>query len=447
MQGFYVIIPVSYLLVTSDALESQCASSEGPFDPAFVAGGHRCNQVHLRFLKDCPTQSLRPNPSVEMCCSCCSGYSGADGPGWRQQSSVLEPQSTRQHQFCESVSHWTSAGWWMVDFPTCIEGKIWVAMGGYPSSFSPRIAPYCPIQPLSNTCLGGICWYISGVLSQRYPTFPFECSMYPQPSICLGLQKFLWFSAITVGTNHPHCFYTLQRWPAFFGSTFVALYPHQQCLAWFWQPKSIMVRFWLLTRSAFGNLARYWGFYLNRSLTTHPNLNLRKFLDRNQPFQPACDSPSNPRHHSCKLGSAAHASARWPSALENAKSWQHQPPGFFSVKHVLRLRASTFNPNNLFYKDSRNFCTSKKLSFLKHRLCIYFKFRRHNLCELHWISADFTLTCNLSSLNHETSSFVGHSMQNSDSVWDLQRMAGMFLADRMESWPARIIEAALQNPQ
>ena len=319
---------------------------------------------------------------------------GASSPAFwslNQRGFYCDAVGTMQHQFCKSVSHWNSVGWRMVDFPTY--------------------------------------------------------SMYPKPSRCLGLQKFLWFSAITVGTNHPHCFYTLQRWPVFFGSTFVALHPHQQCLAWFWQPKSIMVRFWLLTRSAFGNLARYWGFYLNRSLTTHPNLNLRKFLDRNQPFQPACDSPSNPRHHSCKLGSAAHASARWPSALENAKSWQHQPPGFFSVKHVLRLRASTFNPNNLFYKDSRNFCTSKKLSFLKHRLCIYFKFRRHNLCELHWISADFTLTCNLSSLNHETSSFVGHSMQNSDSVWDLQRMAGMFLADRMESWPARIIEAALQNPQ
>jgi len=42
----------------------------------------------------------------------------------------------------------------------CIKGKVWVPLGGYPSSCSPRIAPYCPIQPLSNTCLGGICWYI-----------------------------------------------------------------------------------------------------------------------------------------------------------------------------------------------------------------------------------------------------------------------------------------------
>ena len=55
-----------------------------------------------------------------------------------------------------------------------IKGKFWVPLGGYLAVVSPRIAPYCPIQPLSNTCLGGICWYISGVLSQGYPTFPFE---------------------------------------------------------------------------------------------------------------------------------------------------------------------------------------------------------------------------------------------------------------------------------
>ncbi len=78
---------------------------------------------------------------------------------------------------------------------------------------------------------------------------------------------------------------------------------------------------------------------------------------------------------------------------------------------------------------------------------VHVKFLRHNLCELHWITADFTFTCNLSSLNHETSSFVGHSVQDSDSVWGLQRMAGMLLANKTGSWPARIIEAALQNPQ
>ncbi len=53
---------------------------------------HQSSGLREPNLKDCPTQCLRPNPSVEMCCSC---YSGADGPGWRQQSSVLEPQSTR----------------------------------------------------------------------------------------------------------------------------------------------------------------------------------------------------------------------------------------------------------------------------------------------------------------------------------------------------------------
>lgn len=237
---------------------------------------------------------------------------GASSPAFwslNQRGFYCDAVATMQHQFCESVSHWNSVGWRMVDFPTY--------------------------------------------------------SMYPKPSICLGLQKFLWFSAITVGTNHPHCFYTLQRWPAFLG--FVAFIHTSSVLLDFDNRSPSWSVSDHLTRSAFWELSKILGSFSILFLLEyghsplHPNLNLRKFLDRNQPFQPVCDSPSNPRHHSCKLGSAAHASARWPSALENAKSWQHQPPGFFSVKHVLHLHSSTFNPNNLFYKDSQNFLYFKEV--------------------------------------------------------------------------------------
>ena len=55
-----------------------------------------------------------------------------------------------------------------------IKGKMWVPLGEYPSSRSQNITPYCPIQPLYNPYIGGICGYISRVLSQGYPTFPFD---------------------------------------------------------------------------------------------------------------------------------------------------------------------------------------------------------------------------------------------------------------------------------
>ena len=54
------------------------------------------------------------------------------------------------------------------------KGKCWVPLGGYLSSCSPIITPCCPIDPLYNPYIGGICWYICRVLSQGYPTFPFE---------------------------------------------------------------------------------------------------------------------------------------------------------------------------------------------------------------------------------------------------------------------------------
>ena len=55
-----------------------------------------------------------------------------------------------------------------------IKGKMWVRLGEYPSSRSQKVTPYCPKQPLYKPYMGGICWYISRVLSQAYPTFLFD---------------------------------------------------------------------------------------------------------------------------------------------------------------------------------------------------------------------------------------------------------------------------------
>ena len=68
--------------------------------------------------------------------------------------------------------------WKSMDFTTS-KGKCWVPLGGYLSSCSPIITPCCPIEPLYNPYIGGICWYICRVLSQGYPTFPFDtCKVY-----------------------------------------------------------------------------------------------------------------------------------------------------------------------------------------------------------------------------------------------------------------------------
>ena len=63
----------------------------------------------------------------------------------------------------------------------------------YPSSCSPNITPYCPIQPLYSPYIGGICWCISRVLSQRYPTFPFEKS-----------QRSFWWEKIVLGGRQSY---------------------------------------------------------------------------------------------------------------------------------------------------------------------------------------------------------------------------------------------------
>ena len=70
-----------------------------------------------------------------------------------------------------------------------IKGKMWVPLGEYPSSRSQNITPYCPIQPLYNQYIGGICGYISRVLSQGYPTFPFESSKQGPKTLDQGIQQ------------------------------------------------------------------------------------------------------------------------------------------------------------------------------------------------------------------------------------------------------------------
>ena len=54
------------------------------------------------------------------------------------------------------------------------KGKIGYPWEVYPSSCSQHIAPDSPLQPVYNRYIGGICWYISRVLSLGYPTLPFD---------------------------------------------------------------------------------------------------------------------------------------------------------------------------------------------------------------------------------------------------------------------------------
>ena len=53
---------------------------------------------------------------------------------------------------------------------TGFKGKIWVPLGGYPSSCSRNITPYCPIQPVYNPYMWYMLVYISGTLA-RVPNF------------------------------------------------------------------------------------------------------------------------------------------------------------------------------------------------------------------------------------------------------------------------------------
>ena len=41
----------------------------------------------------------------------------------------------------------------------------------------PHITPYCPMQRLYNPYIGGICWYISRVLSKGTQLFPLTCTI------------------------------------------------------------------------------------------------------------------------------------------------------------------------------------------------------------------------------------------------------------------------------
>ena len=62
------------------------------------------------------------------------------------------------------------------DQAAIFEGKCWVSLAGYPSSCSPNITPFCPIQPLYNPYIGGILLVYMSRTLQGYPTFPFEIS-------------------------------------------------------------------------------------------------------------------------------------------------------------------------------------------------------------------------------------------------------------------------------
>ena len=67
---------------------------------------------------------------------------------------------------------------------------------GKPSGCSQNITPYWPIQPLYNpySYIGGICWYISQVLSQGYPTSRV-------PNLELALWRFPQREGFRLGTN------------------------------------------------------------------------------------------------------------------------------------------------------------------------------------------------------------------------------------------------------
>lgn len=102
------------------------------------------------------------------------------GNFWFKQH-ILEEEKTNQ-----DLLLWRCVGGWK-GFST---KYIYIYIYGYNFWFSkgtfgyrregtlavvPKILPpYGPIQPLYNSYMGGICWYISQVLCRGYATFPFE---------------------------------------------------------------------------------------------------------------------------------------------------------------------------------------------------------------------------------------------------------------------------------
>ena len=57
------------------------------------------------------------------------------------------------------------------DQAAIFEGKCWVSLAGYPSSCSPNITPFCPIQPLYNPYIGGILLVYMSRTLPRVPNF------------------------------------------------------------------------------------------------------------------------------------------------------------------------------------------------------------------------------------------------------------------------------------
>ena len=70
------------------------------------------------------------------------------------------------------IPFWRSGGSFQRHPFLIFKGKIRVPLGGYPSSCSQNITPYCLIQPLYNRYIGAICWYL-GYSLKGTQLFPF----------------------------------------------------------------------------------------------------------------------------------------------------------------------------------------------------------------------------------------------------------------------------------
>ena len=76
-------------------------------------------------------------------------------PEMLRRSNGTRPRMRRSRQLSEGYQENVHI-YRVVPLPSNIKGKILVHLGGYPSSCSQNITPYCPIQPLYNPYLGGI---------------------------------------------------------------------------------------------------------------------------------------------------------------------------------------------------------------------------------------------------------------------------------------------------
>lgn len=103
---------------------------------------------------------------------------------WTEESLLADSKCEIEYMHAHTQSyahtHMTQADW-SQSILRCIEqGMIsWCFIQ------TENITPYCPIQPLYNPYMVGICWYMSGVLSEGYPTFPlwFSVSVWPRAAL------------------------------------------------------------------------------------------------------------------------------------------------------------------------------------------------------------------------------------------------------------------------